>query len=72
MNRTILKVSLHPDDCNPVFGDRAIHIEVLDEAAGPFLKITQNTEEQGRFDFNELEEILKEAKVLIENFNDKT
>lgn len=70
MKVTPLKISIHADNVNPVFGDTAIHVEVVDESSGGFLKIEtlganvgNNTVE---LELSELEIICREAKKLLD------
>jgi hypothetical protein len=68
---TIIKISIHPEYVNPVYGEGVTHVNVRDEAAGPFLTISQVVEEKFecvRIDMEELELITAEAKKLIGQF----
>mgnify|MGYP001216234937 CR=1 FL=1 len=66
---TILQVSIHREDSNPVFGEGNTYIAVRDEAAGPFLSITQTDDysENGtiRCDFEELKAIMAASEMLM-------
>ncbi len=39
---TTITVSIHPEGENPIYGDRATHVSVDDEAGGGFLVIKQH------------------------------
>lgn len=38
---TTVQVSVHRREDNPVFGDSGTRIEIMDECAGPFIKLSQ-------------------------------
>ena len=68
---TIIKISSHPEYANPVYGEGVTHVNVQDEAAGPFITLLQVGEEKFecvRVDMDELEMITAEAKKLIGQF----
>jgi hypothetical protein len=68
---TITRISIHPENVNPVYGEGVTHLCVQDEAAGPFLTLSQVGEEKFeciRIDMEELELITAEAKKLINQF----
>ena len=63
---TILKVAIHSERENPIFGDGNIYISVEDEAGGPFLIIEQDTEERGiRIEYEELLAVADASKMLM-------
>lgn len=69
---TILQVAIHREDQNPVFGEGNTYVKVDDEAGGPFIVIEQDmtdyhskSENTLRFDYEELEEIMQAAKLLM-------
>jgi hypothetical protein len=72
---TILSISVHPDNENPVFGERSTHITVDDEAGGPFLKLIQCNDQitsgEIRVDFGEMEVIYATSKILSSQFDTK-
>lgn len=73
MKTTTLKIAIHRDESNPVFGDNTIHVEVFDEAAGPFFKIT--TLDNGNHIFieiDQIEEIVSRARMLIDCYKMNT
>jgi hypothetical protein len=68
---TIIRISIHPENVNPVYGEGVTHVHIQDEAAGPFLTLSQVGEEKFeciRTDIEELELITAEAKKLIGQF----
>lgn len=68
---TIIRISIHPENVNPVYGSGVTHVHIQDEAAGPFLTISQVGDEKFecvRIDLEELEMITAEAKKLIGQF----
>lgn len=67
MKLTVMEISIHPDNENPVFGERAVQVRLDDEAGGPFVKIIQSTDEgiqEIRLDFDEVEHIVKAIEML--------
>ena len=62
MNSKVLKYSLYKEGDNPIFGESSIHIEIEDEAAGPYLKITNN----GDFPNNEIILDFEELDAIID------
>lgn len=68
--KTILKVAIHRENENPVFGEGNTFVSVEDEAAGPFLVIEQNdsynAEKNLRMDYAELLTVVEAAKVLMD------
>lgn len=68
---TIIRISIHPENVNPVYGEGVTHLCILDEAAGPFFTLSQVGEDKSdciRVDMEELELITAEAKKLINQF----
>lgn len=39
---TITKISVHAPGTSPVFGEGTLFVEIADDAAGPFIVISQN------------------------------
>ena len=69
---TTLKVAVHLPNDNPVFGINTTHVEVCDEAGGGYLILTQFPDEGTaaiKVDIEELEEITKVARQLIDNYD---
>jgi len=65
---TILTVSIHRKDTNPVHGRGILQISIDDEGAGGFVKICElddDFEHFVRIDADELELVFKEAKKLL-------
>lgn len=66
---TILQVSIHREDSNPVFGEGNTYVSVDDEAGGPFVVIEQHDDQSTtgkiRVDYQELEPIVEAAKMLM-------
>lgn len=74
-NQTILKISVHPEGENPVFGERSTHVFIEDEAGGPYIKIQQcnDNSENSIISVNDIEElnaIVDAAKELLKQFDD--
>lgn len=71
---TPLKISVHPEGENPVFGERAIHIEIEDEAGGGFLEISQSLDVEMkpgtlRIELDELRTVLEAAEQLMSTYD---
>jgi len=67
----VLKIAIHADDSNPVFGDNTYHVEIIDQAAGGYIRISEalGNEENGvDLDLEHLELITEEARKLIEQY----
>lgn len=68
-NTTILQVSVHCEESNPVFGEGNTYVSVDDEAGGPFLVIEQHDDnsEPGkvRMDYEEFLAVAEAAKMLM-------
>lgn len=66
---TILQVSVHRENSNPVFGEGNTYVKVEDEAGGPFLVIEQSDDisEPGtvRMDYEEFVAVAEAAKMLM-------
>ena len=66
---TTLKVAVHREDVNPVFGEGVTFVSVDDEAGGPFLVIEQHDEDVRpgtvRFDYEEFMAVAEAAKTLM-------
>lgn len=68
---TIIRISIHPENVNPVYGDGVTHVHIQDKAAGPFLTLSQVREKKFecvRIDMEELEMIAAESKKLLGQF----
>ena len=66
---TTLKVAVHREDVNPVFGEGVTFVSVDDESGGPFLVIEQHDDiaRPGtvRFDYEEFLVVAEAAKTLM-------
>jgi len=68
---TVIRISIHPENVNSVYGEGVTHLCNQDVAAGPFLTLSQVGEDKSdcvRIDMEELELITAEAKKLIGQF----
>ena len=72
---TIIKISIHLENLNPVYGEGVTHMHIQDGiqdgVAGPFITLSQVGYEKSecvRIDMEELELITAEAKKLIGQF----
>jgi hypothetical protein len=66
---TILQVSVHREESNPVFGEGNTYVRVDDEAAGPFLIIEQHDDDVRpgtvRMEYEEFLAVAEAAKMLM-------
>ena len=65
---TILTVSTHRTDTNPVYGRGVLQISIDDEGAGGFVKICElgdDLEHYVSIDADELDLVFQEAKKLL-------
>jgi hypothetical protein len=66
---TILKVAVHRESENPVFGEGNTFVSVEDDGTGPFLVIEQNdsynTDKTLRMEYEELLAVAEAAKMLM-------
>jgi hypothetical protein len=65
---TILTVSIHRTDTNPVHGRGVLQISIDDEGAGGFVKICElgdDLDHYVRIDADELDLVFQEAKKLL-------
>ena len=66
---TTLKVAVHREDVNPVFGEGVTYVIVDDEAGGPFLVIEQHDDVARpgavRLDYEEFMAVAEAAKMLM-------
>jgi hypothetical protein len=66
---TIIKVAVHRESENPVFGEGNTFVSVEDDGAGPFLVIEQNdsynTDKTLRMEYEELLAVSEAAKMLM-------
>lgn len=59
-------LSLHKD--NPIFGDSVTSVEIVDEAGGAFIRISQDDDEL-RFNFDEFYYLAEMIKQVEETYN---
>jgi hypothetical protein len=67
MKLTVTEIAIHPEDEDPVLGERATYVKLADEGAGTFIKIIQHTDLETnaiRLDFDEVDDIFKAIKML--------
>jgi hypothetical protein len=66
---TILKIAIHPDTENPIFGECSTHVSVEDDAGGAFIVLEQSNDEAKvgtvRLDPDELDLIVSASKQLL-------
>ena len=66
---TILQVSIHLDESNPLFGEGNTYVKIEDECGGPFLIIEQTDDESKigtvRMDYEEFMAVAEAAKMLM-------
>ena len=69
---TILQVSIHREESNPVFGEGNTYVKIDDEAGGPFLIIEQHDDESKigtvRMDYEEFMAVAEAAKMMMHQF----
>ena len=68
---TIIRIAIHLENLNPVYGEGVTHVSIQDEKAGPFITLSQEGEDKHeciKTDIEELEMITAEAKKLIGQF----
>lgn len=63
---TPITMSVHREGENPVFSDCATHVTIDDEAAGPFVILSQSASENNsvRLDLDELQVIARVANMM--------
>lgn len=71
---TITRITVHDAADSPVFGDSAIHVEIDDEAGGPFLALRScgdidTTRGRISVDFEQWELVSDAAKQLMAQFD---
>lgn len=67
MKLTVTEIAVHRESDNPIFGELVTRVKLDDEAAGPFIRLIQNTDagtNEIRLDFNEIEHIMKAIEML--------
>lgn len=64
---TVLRISVHPEGESPIYGECATWVGLVDEGGGPFVEITQPTEDGQnlRLEEDELLAVVDAAKRLL-------
>jgi len=66
---TVISMSVHRADKNPIFGEGVTHVSLQDDAAGPFIELRQcdDRSEMGmiKLDMEELEAVTAAARLLM-------
>ncbi len=65
---TPVKYNLSLQKDHPIFGESAISVEILDEAGGAFIRISQD-ENELRFNFDEFYYLAEMIKQMEETYN---
>lgn len=67
MKLTVTEIAVHRENESPIFGELVTRVKLDDEGGGVFVRLVQHNDTQMnevRFDFNELEHILKAIEML--------
>lgn len=67
MKMTMTEICIHPDDQCPILGELVTKVTVDYEGGGPFVRITQCTDEGSnsiRLDFHEVAYLVKAVNAL--------
>ena len=64
---TVMKIAIHRKCDSPAYADGVTYVEIVDEAAGAFLELSQG-DQRIRIDPEELELILTEAQRMLAGF----
>lgn len=73
MKLTVTEITIHAENESPIFGELATKVSVDDEGGGPFLRVTQDTEDGHvgiRMDFNEVEYLVQAINILKSGVQD--
>ena len=66
---TIMKVVIHRENANPVFGEGNTYVSIDDEGGGPFVVLEQHDGDINpgtiRIDYDEFLEVAEAAKMLM-------
>ena len=65
---TPVKYNLSTQKDNPIFGDSVTSVEIVDEAGGAFIRISQDNDEL-RFNFDEFYYLAEMIKQMEETYN---
>lgn len=68
---TVIAISIHADNENPIFGVGVTHLRINDEAGGGFFEITQpgSTPDAIRLNAEELYLLAEEGKKMIDAYD---
>jgi len=66
--KTIIEISIHDKDANPIFGEGVTRVKLEDEAGGGFIVLKQDCAEI-RLNIDKLEEIYFAARELMEQYD---
>lgn len=68
MKLTVTEITMHPADQSPIYSQMATKIGIMDEGAGPFVTITQDTDDGVvatiRLDFEEVNTLVRAISML--------
>lgn len=67
MKLTVTEITMHPEGQSPVFSELATRVSLQDEGAGPFVTITQDTDDgvaMIRLDFEEVDTLVRAISML--------
>lgn len=67
MRLTVTEITMHPEDQSPIYSQMATKIGIQDEGAGPFVTITQDTDDgvaMIRLDFEEVDTLVRAISML--------
>lgn len=73
MKLTVTEIVIHHEDQSPIFGDLTTSVNVDDEGGGPFVRITQATDDGPvsiRMDFNEVDHLVQAINILKSGVQD--
>ena len=65
---TPVKYNLSTQKDNPIFGDSVTSVEIVDEAGGAFIRISQDDDEL-RFNYDEFHYLAEMIKQMEETYN---
>lgn len=63
---SVVPIKGNPTECNPIFGERAIRVSLMDEGGGSFVAVSAGDHGcEIQLELEELEQVLQAAKILI-------
>lgn len=68
---TAIKKSIHEKGENPVHSEEAIHLEVTNDGAGPFMLLSQG-QCQIEITLEQMEVIIVETRTMLDEYNIST